>query len=283
MKFIYTKLKTVSRCKFIILLCSSLIFISIFTVGIIFIKRTINEKTLMQERTQQLEEALKQAINQANAITQKLARTQSSGENKQETEKLKKELDTALKTIDAHKKALESLQKEKGSDTVKGNSFEEQLPTETQKTNRSNRQNKYGQEVDQQSDSRSYDNEPASQKKVIDEIKEKATTAKVLNDALNTMRQTTGNDKKIPQQNNNNIQDQSDVANNAQKQRQTKKNNKIKNVDDVSNALDAAISQQRETLIGEALKNTQEKISKQIIDQAKGLFSGIRDGAQQGD
>ncbi len=243
----------------------------------------INEKTVMQQRTQQLEEALKKAVNQASVIAQQLANSPNKNGNEQETEKLKKELDTALKTIDSTKKTLESLQKEKKIDTVKGNSFEEQRPTEPQKPNSSNRQNEYGQEQAQEpNDNTLPENEPSSQKNIIDDIKEKAATAKVLNEAIDTMKKNTGNDKTVDQHNNNNAQDQS-MARERQKQNQPTKKIKIKNVDDVSNALDAAIEQQRETLIGEALKNTQEKISKQVIEQAKELFSGIRKNTQQGD
>lgn len=215
------------------------------------------------QRVQELEAALAQALEKVKTIGQAIAKIQNNQgttNNTREIDQLKKELDLALKKVDTHKKELESLQQQ----------------VATQK-NESNNTTIYEKSTQADSPSATTENNmpQKSVQEELNEIKEKATLCKALDDSIKNF------DEKHPEiaaELSKNEQQPKESVTYVNSKPANGRNYDLSNDQDrhnLNNKFAQADEHHKQALFAREIESEKREITKQIINSAKNAFVDI--------
>jgi hypothetical protein len=188
-KYLFTIITSRSKRTLIFITIIGLLAL-ISCAGFLFFKKMIVEQNNKNERIKALELALTQSLAHAQEQMQKLTKAQeinnANGNNNEEVNRLKKELDRTLKEVADTKKAFEKIQPTTEQSNQSTQELQQQQPTPQSNIWPTTSQDGYLDESSptHQTTENNETDEQADQKIPLQELKDKATAIKILDDVL---------------------------------------------------------------------------------------------------
>jgi hypothetical protein len=268
---------TVTKRNLIIMLSIGFL-LSISCIGLILVKQILTEQNNNKERIKALEDALTQAVINAQANLQALTKAQDAknkgSNNEDEINRLKKELERTIQEATAHKQALENLRKQQEAQTYTTQQHTTKTITSPDAT---------GQSYQSESPMDQEAQEPLQKTNPIEDLRQKAVDAKILENILKETQekypdinvgptpektpQKTDASSTAPESSNGYYQQQSDPSASPMQKQKT-------SLEQANDLLDRQFEQQRQRFINQEINTAQKDCINQIKKSVKKAITG---------